>query len=153
VTFRWPDTDAYRKLTRQRYATVSVSAYPPSRRFQVLDGVFAPERSPEGLSWRWISSRGSIELPNVGARHVRIVLRAPPEYPLAENRVAITIHGHTSWLTVQRGATSSVVLPIPAGPVRISFVPERTFVPAEATRGGNRDRRRLGVMLTSIQQD
>ena len=56
VTFRWPDTDAYRKLTRQHYGAVSVIPLPPSQRFRVTEGVYAPERKRDGTSWRWLGA-------------------------------------------------------------------------------------------------
>jgi hypothetical protein len=152
VTFRWPDTDAYRKLTRKHYGAVSVIPLPATERFRVVEGVFAPERTRDGKSWRWMSDRATIELPDAGATAVRIVLRAPPEYPLDENRVRIDVHGRSTWLTVQRDATSEVVLPIPRGPVRISFTPQRSFVPAKIAGANNRDTRTLSVMLTRVEQ-
>lgn len=151
VTFRWPDTDAYRKLTRQHYGAVSVVPLPPSQRFRVVDGVFAPERTRDGQSWRWIGARGTIELPNLGADRVRIVLRAPPEYPLDANRVCVDVHGRAVFVTVRRRASTEVVLPIPRGAVLITFTPERSFVPAKVS-AKNRDQRTLSVMLTRVEQ-
>lgn len=144
VTFRWPDTDAYRKLTRQHYGAVSVVQLPPSQRFRVINGVFAPERTRDGQSWRWIGARGTIEIPDLGASRVRIVLRAPPEYPLEENRVRI---GSQS-VIVRRNSSAEIVVPFGR---RITFTPERNFVPAKVS-AKNRDRRTLSVMLVRVEQ-
>lgn len=152
VAFAWPDTDALRKLTRQHYGVVSVTPSHVERRFHVIEGVFGRERAREAGSWRWLGKRATIVLPDLGAHRVRITLRAPPEYPLGENRVEIDIHGQRTSLSVQRGASTTVELPIPQGPVRVVFLPEKTFVPAEVPGANNRDRRTLSVMLTRVEQ-
>lgn len=152
VTFRWPDTDAYRKLTRTHYATVGVTSLPESERFRVVEGVFAPERARDDTSWRWIGARGVIELPDVGARAVRLVFRTPRDYPLPENHVTVAAGPETRRVTVPRNASAEVVMPVRPGPFRITFVPERVFVPAAVAGARNRDRRALSVMLTAVEQ-
>ncbi len=146
VTFRWPDTDAYRKLTRQHYGAVSVIPLPPEQRYQVLEGVFAPERTRDGKAWRWISARGTIELPDLGATHVRIDLRAPPEYPFDAN--VVDVNG--SAVTVRRDSTAEVIVPFAK---RITIAPRRSFIPANVPGANNRDRRTLSVMLTRVVQE
>ena len=145
ITFRWPDTDAYRKLTRQHYGAVSVIPVPLEQRFRVVEGVYAPERRRDGTSWRWIGARGVIELPERGASRVRVVLRTPPRYPLDANRV--TVNGQT----VEIGRDQSVEVLVPYER-RIELVAERTFVPARIPGANNRDERTLSVMLTSVEQ-
>ncbi|MFL6247226.1 MAG: hypothetical protein ACJ74H_14435 [Thermoanaerobaculia bacterium] len=145
VTFRWPDTDAYRKLTRQHYGAVSVIELPPSERFRVVEGVFAPERTRDGLSWRWIGAKGVIELPQPRAIQARLTFRTPPEYPFDENR--ISVNGVT--VTLMRNQTAQVL--VPAIDRRITITPERTFVPASIRGANNRDRRTLSVMLTRVE--
>lgn len=152
VNFRWPDTDAYRKLTRQHYGIVSITESRVTRRFNVVEGVFGRERTHDGESWRWLGPRATIILPDLGLQRVRITLRAPPECPLGENRIEIDIHGRRFWMTVQRGATSNADLPIPMGPVHITFIPEKTFVPAKVPDAHNRDQRTLSVMLVRVEQ-
>ncbi|MEO8383539.1 MAG: hypothetical protein ABI779_28030, partial [Acidobacteriota bacterium] len=151
-TFRWPDTDAYRKLTRQHYVSVSVSELEPRERYRAVEGVYGPERTRDGQSWRWLGARAVLDLPDLGANRVRIVLRAPPEYPLPENRVRVEIHGHSEFLTVQRDATSELTMTFPKGPARITLTPALTFVPANVPGARNRDRRTLSVMLTRVEQ-
>jgi hypothetical protein len=145
VTFRWPDTDAYRKLTRQHYGAVSVIPLPVEQRFRVVEGVYAPERRRDGRSWRWIGARGVIELPDRGATHVRVRLRTPPEYPLDRNRVRV------NGVDVEIGHGKSVEVVVPFAR-RLTFLPERTFVPARIPGANNRDARTLSVMLTSVEQ-
>jgi hypothetical protein len=152
ITFRWPDTDAYRKLTRRHYGAVSVVPFPASRRIRVVEGVYPPERTSDGQAWRWIAARGVIELPQIGATRARITLRTPPLYPFDEIRVRIQSSGYDSVTTVRRNATAEVDVPIGPGPVRIMLTPERTFVPARLPGVNNRDRRTISVMLTRVQQ-
>jgi len=146
VTFRWPDTDAYRKLTRQHYGAVSVIPVPPEQRFRVIEGVFAPERTRDGKAWQWISARGVLELPDLGATHARFVFRAPPEYPLESN----TIRVDGASVTVRRDSTAEVIVPLTQR--RITIKPERSFVPANVRGANNRDQRTLSVMLIRVEQ-
>jgi hypothetical protein len=152
ITFRWPDTDAYRKLTRKHYRAVSVVPFPASRRLRVIEGVYPPERTNDGQAWRWIGARGVIELPQIGATRARITLRTPPQYPFDEIRVRIRSGSYDSVTSVRRNATAEVVVPIGPSPARITLTPERTFVPALLPGVNNRDRRTLSVMLTRVQQ-
>ena len=146
VTFRWPDTDAYRKLTRQHYGAVSAVPLPPSERFRVIRDVHAPERTREGKAWRWVGAHGVIELPDSGATHARLTFRTPPEYPFDEIRVRI---GEAT-VTLRRNETKDVTVPLTSQ--RIEIEPEKTFVPARVPGSNNRDQRTLSVMLTRVQQ-
>jgi hypothetical protein len=152
VTFRWPDTDAYRKLTRKHYGAVSVVPFPASRRLRVVEGIYPPERTSDGQAWRWVGARGVIELPRLGATRARITLRTPPEYPFDQIRVRIQSNGYDAITTVRRNATAEAEVPIWPGPPRITLIPERTFVPAHIPGANNRDRRTLSVMLTRVEQ-
>jgi len=146
VTFRWPDTDAYRKLTRQHYGAVSVIPVPPEERFRVIEGVFPSERTRDGKAWRWIAARGVIELPDLGATHARFVFRAPPEYPLDTN----TIRVNNTTVTLRRDSTAEVIVPLTER--RITINPERSFVPADVPGANNHDQRTLSVMLIRVEQ-
>jgi hypothetical protein len=145
VTFRWPDTDAYRKLTRQHYGAVSVIPLPASQRFRVVKGVYASERLRDGTSWRWLSARGVIDLPRLGATQVRLVFRTPPDYPFDGNR----IHVGGAIVDLRRNATAEVVVPYAP---RITIEAERSFVPARIAGTHSRDTRTLSVMLTRLEQ-
>jgi hypothetical protein len=152
VTYTWPDTDAYRKLTRQHYGAVSAIALPPEVRYKVIAGISPPERSRDGEAWRWIAKRGVIELPDLGASSVRLTFHAPGDYPLGENRIRVRVHGREAMTTVQTKADAQLVLPIPRGRVRIEIEPEKSFVPAQIAGAINRDARTLSVMLTGVEQ-
>lgn len=145
VTFRWPDTDAYRKLTRQHYGAVSVIPLPATQRFRVIEGVFAPERLRDGTSWRWLSAHATLELPNLGATRVRLAFRTPPEYPLDGNRVRV----NGALVELRRNATAEVIVPFAP---RIVIEPEHSFIPAQIRGANNRDKRTLSVMLTKVEQ-
>lgn len=146
TTFRWPDTDAYRKLTRQHYGAVSVIPLPPEQRFRVVEGVFPPERRRDGTAWRWISRRAVIELPSLGATQARVVLRIPPEYPLDGNRVRV----NDATVTLRRGHSASLIVPLTSN--RITFEADQAFVPARIPNANNRDLRMLSVMLVRVEQ-
>ncbi|HEX2059858.1 MAG TPA: hypothetical protein VHK90_03880 [Thermoanaerobaculia bacterium] len=146
VTFRWPDTDAYRKLTRKHYGAVSVIPLKAEERFRAVAGVYPVERTREGLAWRWISRRGILEFPRLGSTHVRVVLRTPPEYPFDENRVDV---GGTV-VNIRRGETKEVIVPL--ADQRVTITPEKTFVPSKLPGANNRDPRTLSVMLTRVEQ-
>lgn len=145
VTFRWPDSDAYRKLTRQHYGAVSVILLPRAQRFRVIEGVYAPERLRDGMSWRWLGARAVIELPDLGMKTVRLVFRAPPDSPFENNRVRI---GNA---TVNLGRDATAEVTVPYAPY-ITIEPERSFVPANIAGANNRDTRTLSVMLTKVEQ-
>jgi hypothetical protein len=152
VTFSWPDSDAYRKLTRQHYGAVSVIALPPASRYRAIEGVSAPERTREGTSWRWLGKRAVIELPDLGKSNVRLRFHAPGDYPLGENRIVLHVHGREFATTVQTNADGEIAIPIPPGVTRIEIVPETSFVPAQLPGAMNRDARTLSVMLTNVEQ-
>jgi hypothetical protein len=152
VTFRWPDTDAYRKLTRNHYRAVSILPLPPERRLRVVEGVFPPERSQDGQAWRWLGARAIIELPRLGARSVRLHFRTPPEYPYEENHIFVQHDGFDSLVTIRRNATAQVIVPLTGSSTRIVLIPEQTFVPARVLGANNRDQRTLSVMLTRVEQ-
>jgi hypothetical protein len=151
VTYTWPDTDAYRKLTRQHYGAVSAIEFPPNERYRAIEGISPPERTRDGASWRWIGKRGLIELPDLGATRVRLTFHAPADYPLGENRIHVRISGREIATTVKARAGAIVELPIPRGRVRIDIVPEKSFVPADV-HALNRDVRTLSVMLMRVEQ-
>jgi hypothetical protein len=145
VTFRWPDTDAYRKLTRQHYGAVSVIPLPLSQRYRVVEGVYAPERQRDGTAWRWLGARGVLELPQRRGSQVRVTLRTPPEYPFDANRVSV----NGTSIDILRNQTVAMFVPFAE---RIVITAERTFIPARIPGANNRDTRTLSVMLTSVEQ-
>jgi hypothetical protein len=152
IAFRWPDTDAYRKLTRQHYGSVSVITFPPTRRIRVVEGVYGPERTRAGKAWRWLAARAVVELAPLGATQARISFHATPEYPFAQNRIHIRVGSYETVATIRRNSDTAVVVPLPPGTPRITFLPEQSFVPARIPGANNRDVRTLSVMLSRIEQ-
>ncbi|MDP9192011.1 MAG: hypothetical protein M3P06_09970 [Acidobacteriota bacterium] len=146
VTFRWPDTDAYRKLTRGHYGVVSVIPLLPASRFRVIAGVFPPERTRDGQLWRWLTREAIIQLPPLDATRVRLGFRTPAEYPLDVNRIEV----NGQLVSLRRNESAEIILPVP-GDRRIRIVAERTFIPAQIRGANNRDRRTLSVMLTRVE--
>jgi hypothetical protein len=150
--FRWETPDAYSKLTRDHYGAVSVLPMPGTRRYRAVDGIWPPERKGS-RSWRWVGARGTIALPDLGAHAVRLTFAVPEDYPLASNRVTVTVEGGASAeAIVSRGRASTVELPLPSAAARLRIIATQTFVPANVPGRLNRDRRTLSVMLTDLEQ-
>jgi hypothetical protein len=150
--FRWHVDDAYNKLTRKHYAVTSVVPIDSAERFQAVEGISPPERT-RSRSWRWISERGVIAIPDVGASHVRLTFSTPGDYPFDANAVTVAVAGGgTATVNVQRGRPSAVELEIPRGGARIVVTPARWFIPAQVPGRLSRDRRHLSVMLVGLQQ-
>jgi hypothetical protein len=150
--FRWETPDAYTKLTRGHYGAVSVVPVPLAERYQARDGISPPERA-RTRSWRWVGTRGTIVLPDLGARAVRLTFEVPGDYPLAANGVRVEVAGGAGATgTVRPGSQTTLEIPLPPGPAELTITPERTFVPATVRGRLSRDRRTLSVMLTGVEQ-
>lgn len=149
--FSWPASDAYGKLTRAHYRTVSLSPVPPERRFFARRGVHPYEpNGPDG--WWWLSDRAAIELAPRGRGRLRLVLRLPPVLPFAANRIALALDGEPAReVVVPRGESRELVLPLPHRPrVELTLTAASGLVPAEA--GVNPlDRRRVAVQLCELE--
>jgi hypothetical protein len=151
VTFRWPDTDAYGKLTRNHYRVVSLSPVPPDQRYLVLRGVYAWEPSLQRAHWRWLDADAALRIYPRGARAVAVTLSLPLSAPLPSNAVTVTVDG-TPAATVElaRGTARRVELPLPGTAAEIVFRSRSSFVPGEG--GGGADRRRLAVQLLAVER-
>ncbi|HET8772926.1 MAG TPA: hypothetical protein VFP80_04015 [Thermoanaerobaculia bacterium] len=146
--FRWETPDAYSKLTRNHYGAVSVLPMPAERRFLAVEGIWPPERKG-AQTWRWLGAKSTIALPDLGADRVRLTFAVPEDYPLASNGISVAVEGGASGgAIVARGRETVLELPLPHGAARLHIAPAQTFVPS----GLNRDRRRLSVMLTGLEQ-
>jgi hypothetical protein len=153
TTFRWQPSDAYSKLTRNHYRVVSIISVPPQRRYRPLRGVYAPEREPDGEEWQWLDSPAELQLPRGPKRTVTLRFRIPAIYPIEVNTLKIAVGGGDErTVELRRGSPMDVELTAPAGAPVIRVETARTFVPAEVPASGNRDRRRLGVQLLSLEQ-
>lgn len=156
VTFRWPESDAYGKLTRGLYRVVSISPLPPERRYQVVRGVYAYEPTAREAGWRWMDSDAVIRLFPRGARAVAVTLRIHPAVPWPANSVRIAVDGMpVTTLEIPRGEERRAVVPLPPprqadDQVEVTFQSDRSFVPAAA--GGSDDDRRLAAQLVDVEQ-
>jgi hypothetical protein len=150
TVFRWWPSDAYTKLTRNHYRVASI--IPVHTRFKGIRGVYVPEREPEGMSWRWISDTGQIQLPRGGERTVTLTLGLPVLYPFDGNELTIEAEGRTARIVrLERGRQATIEIPVPSGSPVIGFRAAKSFVPAEVPGSLNRDRRRLSVKIYRIE--
>ena len=146
VTFRWPDSDAYRRLTRNHYRVVSVSPIPPGWRFQILRGIHGWEPSDREAKWRWMDAEAALVLFPRGSRAVAVTLGLDPTAPWPSNTVTVSVNGApTAPVEVPRGGRTTVELPLPSSqPAEIAFRSARSF---EAHDG-----RRLAVQLLALER-
>jgi hypothetical protein len=149
-TFRWPESDAYGKLTRDLYRITSLSPIPPGRRYRVERGVFGYEPTAREAAWRWLAPEAAIRLVPAGARELTLSLAVPTVAPLASNRVTITVAGApAAEVEIQRGERRIVTLPLPAPrgmveEVEVVFRSAASFVPSGTPR-------RLAVQLVGLE--
>ncbi|HEY0511833.1 MAG TPA: glycosyltransferase family 39 protein [Thermoanaerobaculia bacterium] len=149
VTFRWPDSDAYRKLTRDHYRVVSLSPVPLDRRFQLVRGVYPWEPSLLDARWRWLDADAAIRIfPRRTIRAVVVKLWLDRSAPIPANTVTLSVDGGPgTTVEIARGMGRAVELPVPApGPVEIDVRSARSFVP------GGSDPRRLAVQLLAVER-
>jgi hypothetical protein len=151
VTFRWPDSDAYRKLTRNHYRVVSLAPVPAGHRFQALRGVYEWEPSLLDPQWRWLAPDAALRVFPRGARAFALTLALDRAATLPANTVTAAANGvAVPPLILQRGGQGRIELPVPAsaasGPVEITIRSASSFVP------GGADLRRLGVQLLAVER-
>jgi hypothetical protein len=148
VTFRWPESDAYGKLTRNHYRIVSLSPIPADARYQVVRGIDAYEPSLGDPRWRWLSADAVLRIFPRDIRAVDVILGLPGQVPLESNTVIVSVNGKSiTTVEVPRGAESRIEVPVePEGRTEIAFHSSRSFVP------GGRDPRRLAVQLRGFKR-
>ncbi|MEA2603560.1 MAG: hypothetical protein QOF89_4552 [Acidobacteriota bacterium] len=152
VTFRWPETDAYGKLTRNHYRVISLSPIPADARYQVVRGVSPYEPSVRDARWRWLDADAVLRVFPRGIQAVAVTLGLPMAAPLPSNTVTVSVNG-TSITTVElpRGSERQVELPLAGcGKADIAFHSDRSFVPGTAETGT--DSRRLAVQLLAVKR-
>lgn len=150
VTFRWPDSPAYRRLTRNQYRVVSLSPIPPERRAVRLRGVGPYEPTPSLAAWRWLDPTAALRVYPFGATAVRLRLGLPPTAPWPDNPVTVRAGARGQEVLVPRGGAVDLALAIPPDAASdLTFTAGRSFVPAE--HGGGADRRRLAVQLLRLE--
>lgn len=150
VTFRWPDSDAYRRLTRNHYRVVSLSPIPPGWRFQIVRGIHGWEPSDREAKWRWLDADAALLLFPRGSRAVAVTLGLDPAAALPSNTVTVSVNGAPAApVEIPRGGRRTVELPLPSSspgdkPAEIVFRSARSF---EAPDG-----RRLAVQLLALER-
>ena len=151
VTFRWPDSSAYRKLTRNHYRVVSLSPIPPEFRYQTVRGVYGWEPSLQVAKWRWMDADAALQIFPRGARTLAVTLRLDPSAPIPEYSVTVSVNQvPAGTVKLARGASQRIEVPLPVfGPAEVAFRSARSFVPAEAGIGD--DPRRLAVQLLAVE--
>ncbi|MGZ5440976.1 MAG: hypothetical protein ACXW5U_27685 [Thermoanaerobaculia bacterium] len=134
--FAREDHDAYGKLTRNAYR--SVSLVPIAHRFAPLRGVFGIERDEAGESWRWLEREAEVRVPR-GRAMARVTLRLPADAPFAANEIRI----NATQAIVRRGESVEVFVPLEQ--------PLLLFRASHAYRLEAPDTRRVAVQLVRIQ--
>jgi hypothetical protein len=148
MTFSWPESDAYGKLTRNHYRVVSLSPIPADARYQVVRGVDVFEPSLRDARWRWLSADALLRIFPRGVQAVAVTLVLPDAVPLESNTVIVSVNGKSiTTVELPRGTESRIELPVePEGRTEIAFHSSRSFVP------GGRDPRHLAVQLRGLQR-
>jgi len=149
VTFAWPESDAYGKLTRGYYREVSWSPIPTSCLYEGLAGTYRWERG-----WRWLDRAASVRFVTAGATRLGLTLALPGDvpYPGVDVELAVVGSGETAHAFVPRGGQVSPVLTLPGGSqAEVQLRSARDFVPAKS--GLNPDTRRLAVQLLGCERD
>ena len=150
--FRWNDSDAYRKLTRNHYRVSSIIPLPVERRFRAIRGVYGPEREQDGLEWRWLDAVAELQLPDGPPRKLTLVLGLAPAAPLESNSVIVNVADESAALVkITRGQRSEVTVDAPAGTPVVELYSEHSFIPAEVRSMRSGDRRRLAVELYELR--
>jgi hypothetical protein len=149
VTFRWPNTDAYNKLTRGHYRIVSLSPIPLDHRFHSLRGVYSWEPSLLDARWRWLTDDALIRIfPRKTVGAVALRLRVDLAAPFPSNTVTVSVNGAPGkTVEIARGATQIVEVPIPDGrPIDLAVRSAHAWTP------GGGDNRRLAVQLLALER-
>jgi hypothetical protein len=149
VMFRWPNTDAYNKLTRGHYRIVTLSPIPLDHRFQSVRGVYGWEPTLLDARWRWLSDDALLRIFSrkaVGAVAVRLALDASAPFP--SNTVTVSVNGSPGkTVEIARGSGQAVEVPVPTNqPIEIAIRSARAWVP------GGGDDRRLAVQLLAVER-
>jgi hypothetical protein len=149
VIFRWPNTDAYNKLTRGHYRIVSLVPIPLDHRFHSVRGIYNWEPSLVNARWRWLSDDAALRIfPRKWVGAVALRLRLDLAAPFPANTVTVSVNGAPAkTVEIARGVERSVEVPVPTdGPIEIAVRSARTWVP------GGGDDRRLAVQLLAVER-
>lgn len=124
LTFRWPDSKAYRRVTRNHYRVVSLSPVPASRRFQIQRGVsgWGPDGDVRRAEWRWMDADAAIRIFPRRARAAFVTLGLDRSGP-SQATVEISVNGApASRVELAHGVQRRVEVALPAAKaVEIAF--------------------------------
>lgn len=151
-TFRWPESDAYGKLSRGGlYRVISLSPIPPGRRYRAERGVYGYEPTAREAKWRWLGPDAAVRLFPYGVPRSALTLALPESAPWPSNRVTVVVGGvPAADLEIPRGERRTVEVPLPAADeVEVAFRSRDSFVPAET--GAGPDTRRLSIQLVDLR--
>ncbi|HEV7488314.1 MAG TPA: hypothetical protein VGQ65_21780 [Thermoanaerobaculia bacterium] len=147
--FTWPASDAYEKLTRGLYRTVTLIPKPPRERYLPVRGAYPIEWTASGDEWRWLSPDATIRLPRAHGAEAALTLRFSSDVPYETNAVQISINGRD--VAVVNVGKEPVVtkLALPAEPrIDIGLRSAHSFSPGALLH--NADPRTLAVQLTKV---
>jgi hypothetical protein len=154
VSFRWPETDAASKLTRGMTRVVSVSRIPEAGRYAAIRGVSGFEPGISRPAFRWLGPDAAIRLaagPPQPPGTLAVTLGLPGYAPRPSTVVNVSVNGSApSAVSVPRGGSRTVVLPVRPGAAEVTFGSPASFVPAEVGLG--QDRRHLAVQLLGVER-
>jgi hypothetical protein len=116
VTFRWPDSDPYHKLTRDHYRVISLSPISLDHRFKSVRGVYGWEPTFLDARWRWLDADAAIRIfPRKWVRAAVVKLGLDRSAPFPANTVTLSIDGGLGkTVEIARGTWQRVELPLPA---------------------------------------
>ncbi|MEA2563797.1 MAG: hypothetical protein QOH06_5301 [Acidobacteriota bacterium] len=126
LTFEWPESKVYCRLTRNHYRLVSLSPVPANRRFHILRGVsgWGPDGDIRRARWRWMDADAAIRIHPRGARAATVTLGLDRSCPQLSSTVAISVNGSpAARVEIARGTRKrvEVALPPAAKSVEIAF--------------------------------
>jgi hypothetical protein len=153
VTFSWPASDAYGKLTRNHYRVVALVEVPPERRYRATRGVRMPDREPGRDAWRWLEQVAEISLPDLDAAAGAVELTLPADSPADSNAVKAFVNGQlAAEATIRRGVPTVLVLPLADGRSTVRIESERQIEPGRVRAGATYVPRAAAVMLLDVEQ-
>jgi hypothetical protein len=147
--FTWPASDAYEKLTRELYRTVTIVPKPARERYLAVRGAYPLEWTAEGDEWRWLGPDATIRLPRAHGSEAALTLRFSTDVPYETNAVQISVNGRD--VAVVNVGKQPVVAKVPLPPepqVDIRLRSAHSFSPGSLLH--NADPRTLAVQLTSV---
>src|SRR5437763_3064324 len=112
--FTWPASDAYEKLTRELYRTVTIVPKPPRERYLVVRGAYPLEWTADGDEWRWLAPDATIRLPRAHGSEAALTLRFSTDVPYETNAVRISVNGRD--VAVVNAGKQPVVAKVPLPP-------------------------------------